>query len=202
MRCAPRFNYGRSSHCCEKKGNDVLFISDGPDRTVLRLHSSVPLTIENGDAVAQFRLRANGSASFVLEDGYKQRGCNAHDFLPDSFKRTLDYWRRWISHCQYAGRWRETVRRSALTLKLLASQQYGSLVAAPTFGLPEVIGGRRNWDYRFTWIRDAAFTLYALMRFGFTDEAAGFIKWAQTGRKEKTWAFIKAQVSTGAPPGT
>ena len=179
LRCAPRFNYGRSSHRCERKDNDVLFISEGPDRTVLRLHSSVPVTVEDGDAVAQFRLRADESASFVLEDGREQRGCNAHDFVPDSFKRTLDYWRAWISHCKYAGRWRETVRRSALTLKLLVSQQYGSLVAAPTFGLPEVIGGRSNWDYRFTWIRDAAFTIYALMRLGYTEEAGAFNRWIE-----------------------
>jgi len=179
MVCAPRFNYGRSSHRCEKHGNDVVFTSEGPDRTVLRLHSSVPLKIENGDAVAQFRLRADETASFVLEDGSRERGCNAHDFVSESFKRTLDFWRNWIGHCQYHGRWRETVRRSALTLKLLVSKQFGSLVAAPTFGLPEVIGGSQNWDYRYAWIRDSAFTIYALMRLGYTEEAAAFNRWIE-----------------------
>jgi GH15 family glucan-1,4-alpha-glucosidase len=179
MECAPRFNYGRSAHRCEIDGNDVLFISEGPDNTVLRLHSSVPITVENGDAVAQFRLRADESASFVLEDGKQQRGCNAHDFVSESFKRTLDYWRRWTGHCQYRGRWQEMVRRSALTLKMLVSRQHGSLIAAPTFGLPEVVGGGRNWDYRYTWIRDASFTIYALMRLGYTDEAQDFNRWIE-----------------------
>jgi GH15 family glucan-1,4-alpha-glucosidase len=179
MECAPRFNYGRSTHRCEKHGNDVIFASDGPDRTELRLHSSVPVSIENGNAVADFRLRADESASFVLEEGTCQRGCNAHHFVSESFKRTLNYWRNWIGHCRYKGRWQETVRRSAMTLKLLVSQTYGSLVAAPTFGLPEVMGGSRNWDYRYAWIRDASFTVYALMRLGYTEEAAAFNQWIE-----------------------
>jgi GH15 family glucan-1,4-alpha-glucosidase len=179
MECAPRFNYARSGHRCEMHGNDVIFESDGPDRMALRLHSSVPVTVENGNAVARFRLRANDSASFVLEEGTRQRGCNSHDFVPESFKRTLDYWRSWIGHCRYKGRWQEIVRRSALTLKLLVSQEYGSLLAAPTFGLPEVVGGTRNWDYRYAWIRDASFTIYALMRLGYTEEAAAFNRWIE-----------------------
>jgi GH15 family glucan-1,4-alpha-glucosidase len=179
MECAPQFNYARSGHRCEMHENDVVFVSEGPDRTVLRLHSSVPVKLENGKAIAQFPLRANESASFVLEEGSRERGCNSHGFVPRSFKRTLDYWRNWISHCRYVGRWQETVRRSALTLKLLVSQEYGSLVAAPTFGLPEVVGGTRNWDYRFAWIRDASFTVYALMRLGYTEEAAAFNRWIE-----------------------
>lgn len=186
MECAPRFNYARSSHRCERQGNDVIFISDGPDRTVLRLHSSVPLKVENGDAVAEFQLRGNEKASFVLEDGTQCQGCNAHDFVSESFKRTLNYWRRWISHCQYKGRWQEMVNRSALTLKLLFSQPHGSLVAAPTFGLPEVLGGTRNWDYRYTWIRDASFTIYALMRLGYTEEAGAFNQWIEQRCHEVT----------------
>ena len=179
MRCAPRFDYGRASHRCEREGNDVLFISEGPDKTVLRLHASVPLSIEGGDAVARFHLPADESASFVLEDGTHQRGCNAHDFVAESFKSTLDYWRRWISHCKYQGRWREAVHRSALTLKLMVSRPHGSLVAAATFGLPEVVGGGRNWDYRYSWIRDASFTTYALMRLGYTEEAGAFNDWIE-----------------------
>src|SRR5262249_55953584 len=95
----------------------------------------------------------------------------------DLFRDTVAYWRRWLSKCTYVGRWRETVHRSALTLKLLSFEPTGAIVAAPTCGLPESIGGKRNWDYRFTWIRDAAFTLYGLLRIGFTEEAAQFRNW-------------------------
>ena len=86
-------------------------------------------------------------------------------------------WRRWLSQSRYQGRWREVVHRFALALKLLFSEEHGSLVAAPTFGLPERVGGGRNWDYRCTWVRDSAFVLYALMRLGFTEEADGFVRW-------------------------
>ena len=90
---------------------------------------------------------------------------------------TVNYWRSWIGRSQYAGRWREIVHRSALVLKLLVSETHGSLMAAATFGLPEEMGGERNWDYRYTWIRDASFTLYALIRLGYTEEAGKFMNW-------------------------
>ena len=86
---------------------------------------------------------------------------------------------RWLSKCTYHGRWREIVKRSALTLKLLSFDPTGAIVAAPTCSLPEAIGGVRNWDYRYTWIRDASFTLYGLLRIGFTDEAGSFRQWLQ-----------------------
>ena len=93
------------------------------------------------------------------------------------FRETVAYWRRWLSKCTYTGRWREMVHRSAMTLKLLSFEPTGAIVAAPTCSLPESIGGQRNWDYRYTWIRDAAFTLYGLLRIGFTEEAARFRDW-------------------------
>jgi GH15 family glucan-1,4-alpha-glucosidase len=93
------------------------------------------------------------------------------------FLQTSRYWKKWIAKSKYKGRWREMVNRSALMLKLLISQEHGSLIAAPTFSLPENIGGVRNWDYRFTWLRDATFTLYALIRLGFVEEAEAFIVW-------------------------
>jgi len=177
MTCAPRFNYARSGHKIERAGNDVIFISEGEDKLVLRLHSSVPLQIESGDAVAKLTLRPDESAFFVLEDGEASSVDWNENLVSETFKETLNYWRDWISHCKYQGRWREMVNRSALTLKLLVSKPFGSLVAAPTFGLPEVIGGVRNWDYRYTWIRDASFTIYALMRLGYTEEAGAFNHW-------------------------
>ena len=91
----------------------------------------------------------------------------------------MDYWRRWLAQSSYRGRWREMVERSALALKLLTYETTGTIVAAPTCSLPEELGGQRNWDYRYTWIRDAAFTLYALLRIGFTDEASRFMGWIE-----------------------
>ena len=179
MICAPRFDYARASHRIETRPGEVLFISQGQDRTALRLCTDVPLSIENGAAVAEFTLRSNESVAFVLEQACPGEASPAStpDYVPQAFKDTVNFWRRWIGRSTYRGRWREMVSRSALTLKLLTSHSYGSIVAAPTLGIPEVIGGGRNWDYRYTWIRDASFTLYALMRLGYTQEAAAFIKW-------------------------
>ena len=94
------------------------------------------------------------------------------DLRHELLSATVDYWHHWLSKCTYRGRWREMVHRSALVLKLLTFDPTGAIVAAPTCALPEEVGGTRNWDYRYTWVRDAAFTLYALLRIGFTEEAA------------------------------
>src|SRR4051812_16077952 len=179
MECRPRFDYGRAEHTCEPEGDNVIFRSKGADGHALRLRSSVPLESADGDATATFKLRHGESASFVLEDADAHLSCDTGRYVADSFKNTLNYWRKWVSHSKYRGRWREIVNRSALTLKLLVSQEFGSLVAAGTFGLPEVIGGARNWDYRYTWIRDASFTIYALMRLGYTEEAGAFNRWIE-----------------------
>jgi hypothetical protein len=98
---------------------------------------------------------------------------------------TLHYWQKWISKSKYQGRWREVVHRSALTLKMLVFEETGAIVAAPTFSLPENIGGSRNWDYRFTWVRDASFTLYALIRLGFTDEANAYMDFILARLKDR-----------------
>ena len=97
----------------------------------------------------------------------------------DLFTLTSDFWQGWVSQSRYRGRWRETVQRSALALKLLVYHPTGALVAAPTTSLPEELGGGRNWDYRYSWLRDAAFTVYALMTLGFLEEAASFMEWVQ-----------------------
>ena len=101
----------------------------------------------------------------------------SEDETREAFDSTIEYWRRWLAKSRYQGRWREVVHRSALTLKLLTFRPTGGIVAAPTTSLPEQLGGGRNWDYRYTWIRDAAFSLYALLRLGFTEEAAAFMEW-------------------------
>jgi GH15 family glucan-1,4-alpha-glucosidase len=181
MICDPRFDYGRAQHRIETKKNEVLFISRGADKTVLRLRSQVPVRIEKGAAVAEFTLRSGEKAAFVLEEAGRgsDSPSRAPNYVADSFKATINFWRQWVRRSHYRGRWREMVNRSALVLKLLTSAKFGSVVAAPTFGLPEEIGGVRNWDYRYTWVRDASFTMYALMRLGYSAEAAAFMRWIE-----------------------
>jgi GH15 family glucan-1,4-alpha-glucosidase len=181
MVCQPRFDYARAEHRVEQRQGHVQFSSGGPDETVLRLHASVPVRVVDGAAVAEFSLKHGETAAFVLTQ-VREAGdspCNARAFVSDSFKATASFWRAWSRRSRYGGRWRGVVQRSALTLKMLTSARYGSIVAAPTFGLPEEPGGERNWDYRYTWIRDASFTLYALIRLGYTHEAAAFMHWIE-----------------------
>ena len=172
----PRFNYGRDPHETIFHENGVLFRSASLS---LALETAVPLDFHEDGAYAEFALRQGETATFVLEqvpDTYVPRWYSEAE-TRDAFQETVDYWRRWLAQSRYEGRWRETIHRSALTLKLLTYQPTGAIVAAPTTSLPEGIGGERNWDYRFTWIRDAAFSLYALLRLGFTEEAAAFMEW-------------------------
>ncbi|TMB22708.1 MAG: glycoside hydrolase family 15 protein, partial [Deltaproteobacteria bacterium] len=160
MLCQPRVDYARESPAAEHTPDGVRFVASGNHPIALHLRASVPLRIEAGAAVAEFTLRADESASFVLEQirPGEDSPSAAPDYVADAFKRTVNFWRRWLGRSSYQGRWREMVNRSALTLKLLTSRPHGSIVASPTFGLPEEVGGQRNWDYRYTWIRDASFT--------------------------------------------
>jgi GH15 family glucan-1,4-alpha-glucosidase len=101
------------------------------------------------------------------------------------FDQTVQFWRSWLSGSTYTGRWRESVQRSAITLKLLTYAPTGGLVAAPTAALPEQVGGERNWDYRYTWVRDASFSVHALLRLGMVDEAAQFGHWLGARIRER-----------------
>ena len=179
MVCQPAFDYARADHKVELTDDGILFISD--DDVVLRLRTQRSVKIENGAAHVNFRLGVGETAVFILEyvDPDKESQAGKPHFVPGAFKDTVNFWHSWISQSKYDGLWREEVNRSALTLKLLTSRDYGSIVAAPTFGLPETIGGERNWDYRYTWIRDASFTLYSLIRLGYTSETAAFMKWIE-----------------------
>jgi GH15 family glucan-1,4-alpha-glucosidase len=181
MRCQPRFDYARADHRVEVQDDRVLFVSRGSDGTALCLRTSVPVKIVDGGAVAEFCLRSGEHRQFILESAEpgQESPATKPTFVSDAFKITADFWRRWIRGSAYAGRWRDAVHRSALTLKLLTSARFGSIIAAPTFGLPEQLGGVRNWDYRYTWIRDASFTLYGLIRLGLTDEAEAFMRWIE-----------------------
>jgi GH15 family glucan-1,4-alpha-glucosidase len=186
MVCEPRFDYARSTHTVERTTDGMRFVSAGSPAMALRLRASVPLREEDGAAVAEFTLRADESAWFVLEQSLpgNETPSAAPDYVADAFKETVAFWRRWVGRSSYRGRWREMVNRSALTLKLLNSSAHGSIIASPTFGLPERLGGQRNWDYRYTWIRDASFTLYGLMRLGYTEEAAAFMRWVEARCEE------------------
>lgn len=180
MHCAPRFDYARKSHKVVRQAKSILFIGEGDVGLGLKLVSSVPLQIREFDGYAYFTLKPGETADFIFgRINALENIENIEETVDKSLLDTIHYWRRWISFSKYKGRWLEEVNRSALLLKLMTAKKYGSIVAAATFGLPEQIGGDKNWDYRYTWIRDAAFSLYALIRLGFTREAGDFIKWME-----------------------
>jgi GH15 family glucan-1,4-alpha-glucosidase len=174
--CEPRFDYARTPH--ETACTDCGATFRTPALSML-LEANVPLGPTEQGVAASFTLRAGESSTFSLEQCRSDAvpGPIDEDEAADAFNRTVRYWRGWLAKSTYRGRWREMVNRSALTLKLLTYRPTGALVAAPTTSLPEGIGGERNWDYRYTWIRDGAFSLYALLRLGFTEEAAAFMGW-------------------------
>ena len=173
LRCAVRHDYARADTRAVINKNDVLFSASG--QPTLRLASDQGLSVDQEAAVAQFTLKQDETAAFMLGASDDPRFAEGADKL--CIERTLKFWRDWIGQSNYRGRWREMVNRSALALKLLTSRQHGAILAAATFGLPETPGGERNWDYRYTWIRDASFTVYAFMRLGFIDEANGYMRW-------------------------
>jgi GH15 family glucan-1,4-alpha-glucosidase len=180
MTFEPRFGYARTGHRVEKTSDGLVFVPDDRGLPAMRLRSpDTPLTVRNGDAVVEFRLEGGRTASFILEEAEEGQAspAEAPDFVAAAFKETANSWTRWIGRSTYQGRWREMVNRSALVLKLMTSHEFGSVIAAPTFGLPETLGGTRNWDYRYTWIRDASFTVYAFIRLGFMDEARAYMTW-------------------------
>lgn len=178
VECRPGFDYARAGHSLSIIEDGAVFDS-GEYR--LGLESEIPLKeIEKGGARARFTLGEGESTTFrlaVLEEDESPKEALAGLTIEESLSDTLAYWRRWISKSTYHGQWREMVHRSALILKLMVYDPTGALVAAPTMGLPERIGGQRNWDYRYTWLRDAGFTLYALISIGFDEEAHSFMDW-------------------------
>ena len=179
--CDPSFDYARAEHDTEVQDGQVLFTARGADGNRLRLRTPVPVEVQDGAAHAEFTLQAGETADFVLEavDADGPSPTASPDWVDRAFQRTVDYWRSWVAGSTYRGRWSEMVTRSALAMKLLASEEHGSIAAAATFALPEEIGGERNWDYRFTWIRDASFTAASLMKLGFVEEGAAFMRWVE-----------------------
>ncbi|HLB04350.1 MAG TPA: glycoside hydrolase family 15 protein [Gaiellaceae bacterium] len=180
----PRFDYGRDQHSVELTKQGALFHSRSLD---LALQTQLPLSRTEHGVAGEFSLAEGESRAFVLEhcDGAHPPRHYAESETRDLYESTIAYWRRWLAQSRYEGRWREMVNRSALVLKLLTYQPTGAIVAAPTTSLPEQLGGGRNWDYRYTWIRDAAFSLYALLRLGFTEEAEAFMGWLTDRLRER-----------------
>ena len=163
MECRPAFNYARDAHQTELVNGGAVFSSAS---FRVGLSASVPLAIDDGSVTSTFTLNEGETAVFVLRELSAEAPCDVCLTEGEAeawFRATVDYWQGWLRQCRYTGRWREMVHRSALALKLLTFAPTGAIVAAPTCSLPEGIGGERNWDYRYTWIRDSAFTLYALL---------------------------------------
>ena len=177
LECRPAFDYARARHALTLLDGGACFSAPG---LCLGLATTVPLARDGDGVVGELVLKEGESATFVLgemEPGGPCPACLGPEATEGEFRATVEFWRRWIGRSQYRGRWLETVNRSALALKLLTFEPTGAIIAAPTSSLPEEIGGARNWDYRYTWIRDASFTLYGLMRIGFTEEAHRFMEW-------------------------
>lgn len=181
MECFPRLDYARTGYTIERvNDNEVIFI-DEHETAILRFRSTIPLQINDGDVFAEFSLGTGDKVTFMLEYAASKDGkdIDLSKFAEDSLYATINFWKDWSSRSLYKGRWMEVVNRSALVLKLMTSQRYGSIVASPTFGLPEEVGGIRNWDYRYTWIRDASFTIYTLLKLGYKKEAREFMGWVE-----------------------
>jgi GH15 family glucan-1,4-alpha-glucosidase len=191
---APRFDYGRKPHRTEVTEHGAVFTSD--DLT-LTLHA---VREPDDDRVAQVRVENNDVQTLVPLTAGQVRGLvveSAADGPPREireaeflrmFDDTVAFWRSWVGRSTYTGRWREMVERSAITLKLMTYAPTGGLVAAPTMGLPEQVGGERNWDYRYTWVRDASFSVYALLGLGFVEEAEQFGFWLGDRIREQAGA--------------
>jgi GH15 family glucan-1,4-alpha-glucosidase len=193
----PRFDYGRQSHELDMTEYGAVFRSPS---LCAALSTRVPLERRGGAVGGSFVLRAGEQRSFVLERVDHDHAIRVRldeDGIRELFEGTVRFWRGWLRQSRYQGRWREMVDRSALTLKLLTYQPSGAIVAAPTASLPEQLGGPRNWDYRYTWIRDAAFSLYGLLRLGFTEEAAAFMGWLTDRFRERRGDSMPLQVMYG-----
>ena len=174
MELAIRFDYGSSIPWVQKIDGGISAIA-GPDALVL--YSDVDLRGEEMTTVSDFTVHEGERVPFVLSwypsYGTKPDRLDAEEVIA----KTTTFWEEWSARCEYKGPWREAVVRSLITLKALTDERTGGIVAAVTTSLPECIGGVRNWDYRFCWVRDATFTLYSLMHAGYREEAVAWREW-------------------------
>ncbi len=182
--CRPAFDYARAEGEVTVLGSNAQFRHGELGLTLI---TPLPLQRRGHAVFARFEVR-EGEEVDVLLEGRQGSVCRLDAIhrgeAEAAFESTVHFWRRWLGKCNYGGRWREMVERSALVLKLLTFAPTGAIVAAPTTSLPEAIGAGRNWDYRYTWIRDASFTLYSLLRIGFSEEAAAFMEWLEARCRE------------------
>jgi len=181
--CRPAFHFATRAASLERAGDGWRWTAGD---TALDLATPLDMRRDGNALRATFTLHAGDEIPLVL------RHARRDDAPPrvsleaclDDFRATVRFWQSWIAGSHYQGRWREMVKRSCLALKLLTFAPTGAIVASPTTSLPERIGGPRNWDYRYVWIRDAAFTLYALLRVGFQEEAAAFMNFVEARCRE------------------
>ena len=178
LRCRPAFNYARDTHTVHLSEHGAVFQNK---ELSLGLFSSVPLEEDgHGGIASTFTLQQDQWAYFLLESTGEQESEPPH-LSPAQYQKLLhdtkNYWRTWLAQCRYQGRWREIVQRSALALKLLTYAPTGAIVAAPTTSLPESMGGERNWDYRYTWLRDSSLTIHSLLLLSFHEEAEALVNW-------------------------
>ncbi|HEY2299358.1 MAG TPA: glycoside hydrolase family 15 protein [Jatrophihabitans sp.] len=179
----PRFDYGRHDHRLEATEHGAVLTANGSTLTVHVVREPeddrrAELHAHDNDAQIFVELTAGDMRGVMLEsacDG-PPREVRVSE-IAGLFRETVSFWRDWLAGSTYTGRWREAVQRSAITLKLMTYAPSGGLVAAPTTALPEQVGGERNWDYRYTWVRDASFSVHALLQLGLRDEARHFAMW-------------------------
>ena len=195
MNCVPKPDYSRSKVQFKSTENKAIqFPIPGQDIT-LSLQSTHSLHLETDLVTSNIHLEEKETAVFILHPTKNEETIeNLPEYAKDELLRTKQYWKQWIANSKYSGSWTSYVNRSAITLKLLTSRTHGSPIAAATFSLPETIGGRKNWDYRFTWIRDAAFTMYAFIRMGFIKESAQFMKWIWEQLGERIDSEVDLQI--------
>lgn len=191
VECQPAFNYARDPHEVQIVTHGARFKTERLSMVLTSSKKRVWVVTPRNGVLTKLKLVEGQKAVFIFRESkspaaYPHEDPTKHDITghpaTEQFTElmktsTIDYWRAWISKCTYTGRWREAVYRSALVLKLLTFEPTGAIVAAATTSLPEGIGGTRNWDYRFSWIRDSSFVLYAFIKLGFREEAAAFMGW-------------------------
>ncbi|MEU5046773.1 glycoside hydrolase family 15 protein [Streptomyces griseorubiginosus] len=185
LECRPRFDYGRAEHELQLGEDGAVFRTSGIDG---HLQSTFPLERDGEDVCGKVTLRAGQSGGVVFTvcaSGGEAPAPPTVEGLTGQFEEVSLFWQHWLRQSRYRGRWPELVHRSVITLKLLTYAPTGALVAAATMGLPEQVGGERNWDYRFTWVRDGALSVRAMLDLGFVEEATAFVHWLMERLRER-----------------